>query len=222
LIFLAGNGDMKTKIAAFLFSMLAAAGVQAEMYKWVDSTGRVTYSDTPPPASVKKAQFKGVPSAGEDAGLPYSLATVSRDHPVTLYTSAQCAPCDEGRALLQKRGIPFAEKIASTSDDLAKMKQAGGDGRMPFLTVGRTALTGFDSSSWNGALSAAGYPESSRLPAGYRPPAAQPARITARPGCSPCAVRAAARRATSARISWARRFPLIIWALIVVRLFKNC
>ncbi|WP_373975396.1 DUF4124 domain-containing protein [Chitinibacter sp. SCUT-21] len=39
-------------IAAACLSMAA----QAEVYKWVDSTGRVVYSDQPPPAGVAKSK----------------------------------------------------------------------------------------------------------------------------------------------------------------------
>lgn len=39
-----------------VFLCLLAFGAQAEVYKWVDSSGRVQFSDQPPPASQGKAQ----------------------------------------------------------------------------------------------------------------------------------------------------------------------
>ena len=42
--------------------MLVAAGpASAVLYKWVDANGRVSYSDQPPPASVKAEVVGGAP-----------------------------------------------------------------------------------------------------------------------------------------------------------------
>lgn len=173
--FLSGN-DMKTKLSLFLSLALLASSSQAQLYKWVDASGRVTYSDMPPPPTAKQAQKKSSIGVTEDeVALPYSISSVSGNHPVVLYTSADCAPCEDGRALLKKRGIPFSERTIATDKDLAAMKQAGGSGNVPYVTVGRNGISGFEAGSWNSALTAAGYPESNRLPANYRQPQAQPA-----------------------------------------------
>lgn len=158
--------------------MLLTASAYAEMYKWVDANGKVTYSDMPPPASARQSQKKALSTDGAESGLPYSLASLNRDHPVILYSASQCGPCDDGRALLKNRGIPFSEKSIATNSDMAALKQAGGDGRLPYLSVGSTRLNALNAQEWNNALTAAGYPESSRLPGNYRFPQAQPAAAT--------------------------------------------
>lgn len=174
---------MKAKLPLFLFTLLIAASSQAQMYKWVDANGRVHYSDIPPPSSIKQTQMKSANVGYEtEAELPYSVATVSRDHPVVLYTSTDCVPCNDGRAMLKGRGIPFSERTVTTSRDVTTVKQAGGDGRLPYITIGRNGITGFETGSWNNALTAAGYPESSRLSANYRPQVAQPAAPAQEPG----------------------------------------
>ena len=158
---------MKSKwLILFLFCMASA---HAQMYRWVDADGRVIYSDQPPPPSVKKIQKKsGVADGAGVPGLNYALAEASRNFPVTLYTSSGCAPCDDGRALLKKRGIPYSEKTVSSNEDVVRMKQAGGTGQMPFLTVGRNTQTGFEAGAWNATLTVAGYPETSQLPSNYK------------------------------------------------------
>ena len=166
---------MKAKLPLLLSSLLIAASAQAQMYKWVDANGRVTYSDQPPPASAKQAKMKSGSLGGDEVALPYSVASVSRDHPVVLYTATSCGPCEDGRTLLRSRGIPCSERTVTTASDIEKLKQAGGSGSVPYLTIGRNGLSGFEAGSWNNALTAVGYPESSRLPAGYRQPQAQPA-----------------------------------------------
>lgn len=163
------------KSSWFILLLLFIASAQAQTYKWVDASGRVTYSDQPPPASFN-AQKKPLAGTEESSGgLPYVLLQAVKSNPVTLYTASSCAPCDDGRALLRSRGIPFTEKTVASSADMARMAQAGGDGRLPFMTVGRNPQTGFDASSWDAALTAAGYPETSQLPANYRHVPATPA-----------------------------------------------
>lgn len=157
----------------FLFFIASA---NAQMYRWVGADGRVTYSDKPPPASVAKQQQMPISSGdASGGGLNYALAELTKNFPVTLYTSGSCAPCDEGRLLLKNRGIPHTERTIGSNEDIARMKQAGGDGRLPFLTVGRNSQSGFESGAWNAALTSAGYPETSQLPANYQFPPAQSA-----------------------------------------------
>ena len=160
-----------------LLLLLLTGSAHADMYRWIDASGKVTYSDMPPPASAKHVQQKKpAKHEGEDSALPYSIASVSRDHPVTLYTSGQCTACEEGRAFLNKRGIPFIEKTISTKEDQNALIKAGGQGKtVPHISVGSVQIAGFNSASWNNALTVAGYPETSRLPASYSAPAAQPA-----------------------------------------------
>jgi glutaredoxin len=166
---------------AFLsaLSLLFSASVHAQMYKWVGADGKVTYSDVPPPASARQVE-KRAAGAGASSGadLPYELSQAAKDNPVTLYTTARCIPCDSGRSLLNTRGIPYSEKTVNSNEDIARLKQAGGNTQLPLLLVGRIKHTGFDTDNWSTALTSAGYPESNKLPRSYRnppPEAAAPA-----------------------------------------------
>ncbi|WP_151637355.1 glutaredoxin family protein [Noviherbaspirillum aerium] len=153
--------------------LLCAATAHAQLYKWVGPDGKVTYSDVPPPKTAAKVETRALSAGGSVFGdLPYELAEVTRSHPVTLYTTRNCAACDDGRKLLSERGIPFQEKTVTSNEDIARFKQAGGDGNLPMLTIGREKENGFEAGAWNGALTSAGYPETSRLPRNYRNPAA--------------------------------------------------
>lgn len=160
-----------------LMTLLAcAASAQAQLYKWVGPDGKITYSDAPPPSSATRVEAKTLASDGPGtAGLPYELAEAVKSHPVTLYSTTNCAPCDEGRSLLSQRGIPFSEKTVTSKDDAEQFKKVGGDTNLPFLLVGRNKQRGFEASAWNAALTTAGYPETSRLPKSYRNPQAEAA-----------------------------------------------
>jgi glutaredoxin len=160
-----------------LLLLVCAAGAQAQLYKWVGPDGKVTYSDTPPSGIAKQVETKSMGGGGVNTGdLPYELQQAVRSSPVTLYTTNNCIPCDEGRKLLSNRGVPFAEKTVNSNDDTVQFRKvAGNELSLPVLMVGRQKQRGFEPSAWNSALSAAGYPESSKLPKSYHNPAAEPA-----------------------------------------------
>lgn len=159
-----------------LLLLLYAANSHAELYKSIGADGKVSYSDMPPPESSKQAKPPSLNASGAGTeGFPYELAEAVKNNPVILYTTSQCMPCDQGRSLLKNRGIPFSEKTVSSNDDIGKLQQISGDGQLPVLTVGRNKQRGFESGAWNTALTAAGYPESSKLPKGYLGLPAEPA-----------------------------------------------
>ena len=165
------------KLARLLPATLlcCAALAQAQLYKSVGPDGRVTYSDTPPSAA-KQLETRPLPSgSATGAALPYALAQVAKAHPVTLYTSDKCEPCALARNLLAARGVPYAEKTVNGNDDIAALRAAGGQAQLPLLTVGRSKEEGFEEGAWHAALDAAGYPQASQLPAGWRNPPPQSA-----------------------------------------------
>lgn len=81
--------------------------------------------------------------------------------------------------MLKTRGIPFSEKTVSSNADIERLRQAGSD-TLPLLTVGRSKQKGFEQGAWNAALTAAGYPESNKLPKTYRYPQADSAAPSAK------------------------------------------
>lgn len=165
-----------TLLSGTLSLALASAGASAQTYKWVGADGRINYSDTPPPPDARKTERKALNANGTaSASLPYELAQLAQTQPVTLYSMPNCAPCDEGRALLQARGIPFSEKTVASADDIAQLQKAGGSSALPFLQIGRVKQQGMESATWQQLLSDAGYPASSKLPKSYQPAAPQAA-----------------------------------------------
>jgi glutaredoxin len=165
---------MRTVAALALASAAAAAAAQGQTYKWKDAAGVIHYSDTPPVGS--KAQV--LRADGQQAAapsLPYELARAVQNHPVTLYTTTRCDACDQGRALLRARGIPFAEKTVTTPEDQQQLHRVGGKDELPLLVVGRRQVTGFTAAAWNEALDSASYPRKTMLPPGYRTGAAEAA-----------------------------------------------
>ncbi|WP_228124566.1 glutaredoxin family protein [Glaciimonas soli] len=154
-------------IACLLMTFTATANAQ-QLFKTVNADGKITYSDTPPVAGKVVTQNVGNANQGNDtSGLPYELAQAAKNFPVTLYSADKCAPCNEGRQLLQSRGIPFTEKTVNRDGDVAALKEINGNSQIPLLLIGREKVNGFSSSDWSSALTTAGYPKNSQLPKSY-------------------------------------------------------
>ena len=187
-------------LRAFLLVLIAAAAglAQAQQYRWVDRSGITQFGDVPPPGA-KKIQKISIPiptSAGPDAPpLPFELARLQKDFPVTLYTTPSCKDlCEQARAVLNRRSVPFGEFQAWDSETIQKMKSATGSSQVPALVVGRKVLVGFEQGQFDALLSSTGYPEAGvyparnqgapALPEGYTGPeaaAAKPAATKAAP-----------------------------------------
>ena len=161
-----------------------------QVYRIVDPDGRVSFSDRPPVSAENKAASvtPGKSTGGQNnPQLPYELREVVSRYPVTLYTSANCGPCNDGRALLARRGIPFTEKTVSTNQDIEALQQLSGDASLPFATVGKQQLRGFSGTEWLQFLDAAGYPADGKLPSNYRNPEPTPFVAVATPSASTAA-----------------------------------
>lgn len=175
------------------------------LYKVVGPDGRVTYIDRAPSSELGRVQPIGrdgtpAPDASPNAALPSDLRQVSTRFPVTLYSSADCGPCETGRRLLQQRGIPYVERRITSEEDADAMNRITGGRSVPSLMVGSQALRGLSDTDWHAYLDAAGYPRESKLPRGYQPPAATPlvARSDVEPKATPPSRSASAAESTAA------------------------
>lgn len=165
------------RIASRLLPAIAALAIATgafAQYKYVGADGRVTYSDQPPPAGTRVVEEKrlGRTPTTAPVTLPFAVQQAMSRFPVTLYTGDACAPCDDGRAYLRNRGVPFTEKTVSSNEDIVAFRQTSADGTAPVLLVGSRKATGYTQSSWAGLLDDAGYPQTSALPPNYQNPPA--------------------------------------------------
>lgn len=168
-----GGGDRPGRHGCVvLLALLPLLGMAQTVYRSVDANGKVTFSDKPPANAAKISVDGGAAaSAPANPALPFELRQVVARYPVTLYSGKDCEPCDNGRNLLRRRGVPFAEKTVSSSADAASLQRLSGSSSLPFLTLGSQQIRGFSEAEWTQYLGAAGYPEQSKLPASYRNPA---------------------------------------------------
>ncbi len=163
---------------AVLFGLAFGIAPAWAQYKVIAPDGSVTYTDRPPVAANLRVTPMGrnstPPAAGLEAGLPLELRQAASRYPVTLYTTADCPPCDSGRRLLQQRGIPYSERSVANDDDGQALERLVGGRTVPSMTVGAQPLRGFNDVDWAGYLDAAGYPKESRLPRNWPVPTATP------------------------------------------------
>ena len=195
---------MKRMMAALL--LLCAGAASAQVYKWVDDKGVTHYSDMPPPPTSKaKVEVKSFSGGAANPELPPELADAVSSHPVMLYTTAPCDACNQARAMLMARGIPFSEKTVNTQADQAALKKAGSAGQLPLLLIGRGKQIGYDQATWDTLLTDAGYPTERLLPANYQFAAAVPAAPPPPP--SPEALARAAAKAAADEAARSQALP---------------
>ncbi len=192
-----------TAVIAMAWSTAHEASAQA-VYRIVGADGRVTFTDRAPDSlpgnSVPAGTVVANVSAANGNELPAALRALQARFPVVLYSGNDCSPCASARALLQARGIPFTERTVSTAADVLALQALSGQSSLPFASIGRQHLEGFAADEWTSYLDAAGYPQTSVLPANYRRAAPSPlaAQAPATPAAAAAPVRSPALSAAPA------------------------
>jgi len=149
-------------VAATLW--IACSDAIGQAYRWVDERGQVHYTQTPPPPQAKEIQRKDLRSGAPGyVDLPYATQIAAKNYPVTLYTQPDCgSPCDQARASLVKRAVPFREVSVLGQKEIDEMKRVSGREDLPLLVVGSLYQTGFQENAINSLLDTAGYPRTGR------------------------------------------------------------
>jgi hypothetical protein len=174
------------KRITFGIFLVAAAGTlaAAQFYRWVDEKGNVEWRDTPPPPHAKNVEERRIGvSTIETSSLPYSVQQAMKHFPVTLWATNCGAPCDQGRALLARRGVPYTEK--DPTRDVETFKRLTGGMEVPVLYVGSSSVKGYLDSEWDAALDAAGYPRTAITTYGGKPAGRLPEAPVAKPAAQP-------------------------------------
>jgi glutaredoxin len=172
------------------FASAAPTLAQTQLYRYIDPTGRVVYSDQPPPPTAKGVQPKRLQeNVIQTDPVPLAAREAAERNPVTLYTF-DCEVCKQAEELLAKRGVPFTRVIVSEEEGAAKLKTLTGKQTAPVLQIGeKQVMVGFNDNRWQSMLDDAGYPKS--LPpaaarqAGTRPAATERAPAKPPPDVAP-------------------------------------
>lgn len=152
------------RFETILVMVLAVAGLSAAqagtLYKWVDSQGRVSYHDQPPPeGSGYRVEEKNLGS-GKKAEADDTLEKIVEKYPVVLYSVPVCGSCDLARVYLQKRKVPFSEQNLENNGELQQtLKKKIGSLSAPTIMIGEKVMKGYVESILEGELDSAGYPK---------------------------------------------------------------
>lgn len=155
---------MIRKLLPVVLLMCCSMAFAQTTYRWTDKDGRTHYSDQPPPSDARNVQKKTLGGQYLEVGATsFGLQKAAQEFPVTLYVTADCGTeCRVGRELLQKRGVPFAEKMVRSYEDGEMLKKlAGGELLVPVIAVGSLVQKGFEEGTWHKLLDDAGYPKAS-------------------------------------------------------------
>lgn len=165
-------------------ALIASGALAQQVYRYVDPTGRVVYSDRPPPVDAKGVQTKRVDGNFVESNEPTIAAQMAADRfPATLYTFECGEICQNAEALLNKRGVPF-QLVDVQKDDQAmtRLRNITGEERAPVLTLGdKVVVKGFNEARWQAALDEAGYPKATNR----KPPASAAAAPRPEPAAPP-------------------------------------
>ncbi|MEP6997944.1 MAG: glutaredoxin family protein [Betaproteobacteria bacterium] len=148
-------------IASVLLLASACAIAQTQqVYRYLDTDGRVVYSDKPPPADARNAQAKRIGrNSIETSELSFATQQAQERFPVTLYTFSCGVVCDTAQGLLNKRGVPHTVVDVAQGDGADRLKKLTNGLEAPALQVGDQVATGFNEAKWQSMLSDAGYPK---------------------------------------------------------------
>lgn len=138
--------------AGFLFLLLALApGVRAEIYKWIDESGYIHYTDTPPEGREQSLEIKGSISSytsPEIVATETETAADKKTRPaaskrVVMYSAPWCGVCKTAKKYFTANKIPFTEyDIDNNPKARTDFDRLGGRG-VPVILVGKHRMNGF-------------------------------------------------------------------------------
>ena len=139
----------------------AASAQNPTIYRYLDGSGQIIYSDHLPPANAKNVEEKKLnQNYIETDKLSTAAQRAQSRNPVTLYTFDCGETCDRAEGLLNRRGVPFSRVDVKDSAGAAKLKQITGDMQVPVLQAGDKLISkGFSDTIWQALLDDAGYPK---------------------------------------------------------------
>ncbi len=141
-------------------SLLLSQVAWAEMYRWVDENGVVTYKDTPPPQKKKRSKVKVYrdedfapappPSASRDSAPRAQTRKQARSSEkrrfsgtIEMFVTDWCPVCKRAESYLRSRNYPYVKYDIDKDEDARRRFQEMGGRGVPLILVGSQRLSGF-------------------------------------------------------------------------------
>ncbi len=142
---------MKAYVVFLTLSMIFISGnLSAEVFKWVDESGRTHYSDKVKDNQVTQA-IKAEVNIYKDVPINYSFTgSLERSgNRVIMYSASWCGYCTKARKYFKSQNISFDEyDIEKNKKAKLKYDRLGGQG-VPLILVGKKSMRGFSVSGFN-------------------------------------------------------------------------
>jgi glutaredoxin len=126
--------------ALFSAVLVVAGNATPEIYRWVDETGRASFSDVP---SSEHASETVKLRINTYESVSYDLSAVDTGKKVVMYSASWCGVCIKARRYFEENGIGFTEydveKSAKGKSDYRKMQAKG----VPVILIGKQRMNGF-------------------------------------------------------------------------------
>ncbi|GJL81427.1 MAG: NrdH-like redox domain-containing protein [marine bacterium B5-7] len=136
------------KISLVLLLLFYSVVVDAEVYKWIDDTGRVHYSDST--ISAEKAERVNL-NINSYENVTYERSSASENAPsekVVMFSTSWCVYCKKAREYFRKNKIDFVDYDIEKDARARKVyKRLGGKG-VPVILVGERRMNGFSVSGF--------------------------------------------------------------------------
>lgn len=140
--------DCLIRLLCFMMILVFSGIAVAEVYKWVDSNGRLHYSDVPPEnVNAKKLDIKinsiEAVSVERNALPTEPLSGKAGKKTVVMYSTEWCGYCKIAAKYFRKQGIPFKEyDVEKSSKGKRDYKRLKGNG-VPIILIGKSRMNGF-------------------------------------------------------------------------------
>ncbi len=127
----------------FLF-IISASFVPAEVYKHVDESGQVHFSDRPPAAGEsEKVTIRKINSIRGPAVISRKSGKTGNEK-IVMYSASWCGVCKRARRYFKANNIPFREyDIERNRRAEREFRRLGGRG-VPLIVIGDDVMAGFN------------------------------------------------------------------------------
>ncbi len=150
---------MKTFIIVLLVCLVISSPIRADMYKWEDENGVITFKDAPPPPSKKKRNRRikvyrdGASSATAAPATPQAAPRSAAGKKqrtgerfsgvIEVFVTEWCPVCKEAVRYLSERGYQYVSyDIEKDGGARKRYRELGGHG-VPLILVGSNRMSGF-------------------------------------------------------------------------------